>query len=386
MPTPSSIKTARLLLVFKLILILFIVAIALLVLVIPDSLSSGWSGYREKTIDSMFGLKPEEYKAGHFGIVLLNLAPAILMIALNIYFINKRKRLVSIVLSLLVLWFSFNNMIQLVLSFACIVLLMTRSSRAYFMEGAGALSPAAAADAEGDDSSDGESDEPDEREDSDDEESDSDTGSDSKKPASSAESKGDEGSGEESPKETKVAARSAASASGSSGRSRLKPSADPVVEIREAGPEDAEVVHSLMLEAFEEYRAAVPPSSALDETVESVREALESGGESAVILYEDDIPAAMVRYRLEEDAIYFFRLSVAPPRRKRGYARQLVEWVERKGRSQGLSFSRCKVRQSVHRNLVLYENMGYEIKDQELVVRPEGSVKALLLEKNLGPQ
>ncbi|GIO14195.1 hypothetical protein J19TS2_37500 [Cohnella xylanilytica] len=384
MPTPSSIKTARLLLVFKLILILFVVAIALLVLVIPDSLSSGWSGYREKTIDSMFGLKPEEYKAGHFGIVLLNFAPAILMIALNIYFINKRKRLVSIVLSLLVLWFSFNNMIQLVLSFACIVLLMTRSSRAYFLEGAGALSPAAAEKADDDDSPDGESDEPDERENPDDEESGSD--SDSEKPASSAESKGGEGSGEEPPKETKVAARSAASASGSSGRSRPKPSADPVVEIREAGAEDAEVVHFLMLEAFEEYRAAVPPSSALDETAESVREALESGGESAVILYEDDIPAAMVRYRFEEDAIYFFRLSVAPPRRKRGYARQLVEWVERKGRSQGLSFSRCKVRQSVHRNLVLYENMGYEIKDQELVVRPEGSVKALLLEKNLGPQ
>lgn len=384
MPTPSSIKTARLLLVFKLILILFVVAIALLVLVIPDSLSSGWSGYREKTIDSMFGLKPEEYKAGHFGIVLLNFAPAILMIALNIYFINKRKRLVSIVLSLLVLWFSFNNMIQLVLSFACIVLLMTRSSRTYFLEGAGALSPAAAEKADDDDSPDSESDEPDERENPDDEESGSD--SDSEKPASSAESKGGEGSGEEPPKETKVAARSAASASGSSGRSRPKPSADPAVEIREAGAEDAEVVHSLMLEAFEEYRAAVPPSSALDETAESVREALESGGESAVILYEDDIPAAMVRYRFEEDAIYFFRLSVAPPRRKRGYARQLVEWVERKGRSQGLSFSRCKVRQSVHRNLVLYENMGYEIKDQELVVRPEGSVKALLLEKNLGPQ
>ncbi|MBB6730998.1 GNAT family N-acetyltransferase [Cohnella sp. CBP 2801] len=140
-----------------------------------------------------------------------------------------------------------------------------------------------------------------------------------------------------------------------------------------------------MMEAFEEYRAAVPPSSALDETVDSIREALESGQEEAVILTEDGIPAAMVRYRYEEDAIYFFRLSVIPPRRKRGYARRLIQWVEQRGRSKGLPISRCKVRQSVSRNLMLYENMGYEVKDQELVVRPEGSVKALILEKKLGP-
>ncbi|TFE28223.1 GNAT family N-acetyltransferase [Cohnella luojiensis] len=139
-----------------------------------------------------------------------------------------------------------------------------------------------------------------------------------------------------------------------------------------------------MLIAFEEYRTAIPPSSALEETDESVSKALREGSESAAILYEDDTAAAMVRFKYIGDAIYFFRLSVVPNRRRRGYARQLVKWIEKQGISKGLNISRCKVRQSVQNNLVLYQDMGYEIVDTELVVRPQGTVKALTMEKKLG--
>jgi ribosomal protein S18 acetylase RimI-like enzyme len=350
LPKPSSIKTVQLVLYFKLALILFLLVLALLLLVIPDSFSSGWSSYRTKTIHSMFDLQPNEYKAGHLGIVALNLAPSIVFTGLTIFFVQKRKRLLAIILSLLVLWFSSSNMIQLVLSFAVVVLLFTRSSRAYFQGDAAALAPEAA----------------DATEEEDEEQTDDDSEAD--------ESDDDEPEAERSREDKPLPA------------ARLKPSADPVVDIREASAEDAETIHALMMEAFEEFRAAVPPSSALDETVESIREALESGQEEAVILTEDGIPAAMVRYRYEEDAIQFSRLSVIPPRRKRGYARKLIQWIEQRGRSKGKTICRCKVRQSVSRNLVLYENMGYEVKDQQLVVRPEGSVKALILEKNLGPQ
>ncbi|WP_276354897.1 GNAT family N-acetyltransferase [Cohnella caldifontis] len=159
--------------------------------------------------------------------------------------------------------------------------------------------------------------------------------------------------------------------------------AEPVLEIREAGPDDAETVHALMMEAFEEYRAAVPPSSALDETADSVRENL-ANGQGAAILYEDDKPAAMVRYSVEGDTIQFFRLSVPPARRRRGYAKRLVRWIEQLGVSKGLDKCRCKVRQTVQNNVAMYQDMGYEIVDQELVVRPQGSVKALTMEKKLG--
>lgn len=158
---------------------------------------------------------------------------------------------------------------------------------------------------------------------------------------------------------------------------------DPEVEIRAATPEDAETVHSLMMSAFEEFRAAVPPSSALDETVESVREALR-GGEGAFILYEDGNPAAMVRYGINEDVITFFRLSVLPSRRRRGYAKRLVKWIEQFGIGRGLNVCRCKVRQTAQKNVNMYQDMGYEIVDQELVVRETGTVKALTMEKKLG--
>lgn len=158
---------------------------------------------------------------------------------------------------------------------------------------------------------------------------------------------------------------------------------DPEIGIREATPADADTVYALMMMAFEEYRTATPPSSALDETEESVQEALSSGAESAAILYEDDTATAMVRFKYDGEAIYFFRLSVVPNRRRRGYARQLVKWIETQGVAKGMKISRCKVRQSVQNNLVLYQNMGYEIVDQELVVRPAGTVKALTLEKKL---
>jgi ribosomal protein S18 acetylase RimI-like enzyme len=155
------------------------------------------------------------------------------------------------------------------------------------------------------------------------------------------------------------------------------------VMIREATPEDADTIHALMHMAFEEYRNAVPPSSALDETEEQVATALREGGESAAILYEDDIAVAMVRFQYVDQAIYFFRLSVSPARRRRGYAKRLVKWIERQGVTKGLSISRCRVRQSVQNNLVLYQDLGYEIVDQQLVVRPTGTVKALTMEKKI---
>jgi len=158
---------------------------------------------------------------------------------------------------------------------------------------------------------------------------------------------------------------------------------EPEASIREATPKDADTVYALMIMAFEEYRTAIPPSSALEETEESVLEALRDGSEFAAILFEDDTATAMVRYKFDGEAICFFRLSVLPNRRRRGYARQLVKWIEKQGVAKGMKISRCKVRQSVQNNVVLYQNMGYEIVDQELIVRPAGTVKALTLEKKL---
>lgn len=49
------------------------------------------------------------------------------------------------------------------------------------------------------------------------------------------------------------------------------------MEIKFAQVSDASIIHDLMLKAFMEYKDEVPPSSALEETVQSVSSALIEG-------------------------------------------------------------------------------------------------------------
>jgi ribosomal protein S18 acetylase RimI-like enzyme len=274
---------------------------------------------------------PKDMTTKKVGIIVLNIAIPIFFMIIMLFFIRKRKQFPALITSFFVLWFS-NDQIQLLLSIVTILLFLLKPTRDYF-RGVNAIEPESASQTQ--------------------------------------EQLQLEGADGEALPEPLPKPQS---------RSRK----DPEVYIREATPEDADTIHALMHIAFEEYRTAIPPSSALEETSESILEALRDQGESAAILYEDDTATAMVRFKYVDDAIYFFRLSVIPARRKRGYARQLVKWIEKQGVTKGMNISRCKVRQSVQNNLVLYQNMGYEIVNQELVVRPAGTVKALTVEKKLG--
>lgn len=270
-------------------------------------------------------------------VTVILITVAILLIqAATVLFIKRRKRIPAILGATLSFFLLSGNIINMTLGIVILFTLFTRSSRDYFQNMAfavpGAVAPAEAVDAD------------------------------------DAVAEAEEPGSEAAPSVAPAASR---------------PRTDPVVEIRPAGPEDAAAVHSLMMAAFEEYRAAVPPSSALAETAESVQEAMEAG-QGAAILYEDDKPAAMVRYEISGETISFFRLSVLPSRRRRGYAKRLVKWVEQYGVSKGMNFIRCRVRQTVQNNVSMYQDIGYEIVDQELVVRPEGSVKTLTMEKKLG--
>ncbi|WP_339226388.1 hypothetical protein NSQ77_12720 [Oceanobacillus sp. FSL K6-2867] len=62
----------------------------------------------------------------------------------------------------------------------------------------------------------------------------------------------------------------------------------------------ATLIHELMIEAFIEYKNEIPPTSALDETVQSVSDALEKG-EKALIASEENKPVGMVRFQLKND-------------------------------------------------------------------------------------
>jgi len=333
---PQSIRLAKMLLYVRVVTALVILVMNIRFLITPPA--------EEK--DSI-----DQLTAGQLtGSFLLMLLPIVIAVA-TLVAVNKKKRTLAIVSSLLLLFvssvFSPLSQIDMLLVAVIAVMLFSRSARSYF---SGIPMPVPVGRAAGSRRVEVQAVE---------------NAADGDQSGDSAESDGEsQGNAADEPRKL---------------RSRF----DHDVEIRPATEKDAITVYSLMMEAFEEYRAAVPPSSALDETVDSVREALQSG-QGAAILLEDARPTAMVRYEIEGETIHFFRLSVVPSRRRRGYAKQLVKWIEHQGVSKGLNYARCKVRQTVQNNVMMYENMGYEIVDQELAVRPGGTVKTLTLEKKLG--
>lgn len=145
----------------------------------------------------------------------------------------------------------------------------------------------------------------------------------------------------------------------------------------------APVVHNVMLQAFQEYATATPPSSALSETVESIEQALQSG-EHAFISYIEDQPVAMVRFTLSEKGVYFFRLSVIPELQGRGLAKALIVELENYARAQGKRFSECKVRMNVPRNIELYRSLGYVITKETMAENRNGfSLPIVTMEKEL---
>jgi len=99
------------------------------------------------------------------------------------------------------------------------------------------------------------------------------------------------------------------------------------LEIKFAEVSDASIIHDLMIKAFMEYKDEVPPSSALEETVQSVLIALKDG-EQGLISYVDNEPVGMVRFQLNEDGLYFYRLSVIPEKQCLGIAKKILMSLE----------------------------------------------------------
>lgn len=155
------------------------------------------------------------------------------------------------------------------------------------------------------------------------------------------------------------------------------------MEIVLAESKDAPVIHQVMLQAFQEYEKATPPSSALSETVDFIEQAMQQS-EQAFIGYINKQPVAMVRFTLSTKGIYFFRLSVIPERQGQGLARTLISWLEQYTLSKGITISQCKVRMSVPRNIELYRSLGYVVTKEEMVKNRNGnSLVIATMEKRL---
>jgi GNAT superfamily N-acetyltransferase len=130
------------------------------------------------------------------------------------------------------------------------------------------------------------------------------------------------------------------------------------ITIHSVGVEQASEVRRIMRLAFEEDRNyLVPPSGALTETVEEVREAIKGGG--AFLAFAGDVAVGSARYRLFPDHAYAERVAVLREHRGKGVAVALMAAFENAVRALGVPAARVGVRASLPSNLRFYENLGY---------------------------
>lgn len=155
------------------------------------------------------------------------------------------------------------------------------------------------------------------------------------------------------------------------------------MEVKCAEQTDAGMIHKIMVEAFTEYQDQLPPSSALEETPQSILEDLKNNGK-ALISFMNNAPSGMVRYQLEENSLYFYRLSVVPGKRGNGIAKKMLYLLEEIAIENAATTIFCKVRVSVPENIQLYQSMGYKIYDKAFVQKSDGiQIKVATMMKRL---
>jgi ribosomal protein S18 acetylase RimI-like enzyme len=134
---------------------------------------------------------------------------------------------------------------------------------------------------------------------------------------------------------------------------------DTVVRLTTANADHAPLVRQIMLDAFAEFRGTLePPSSALDETLDDTRRAIDAGG--AALAWLGDQAVGSVRYLPRPGYLYVGRLAVLPAHRGRGIAAALMNAMEEQARALGLPEIRVEVRLSLPGNVALFRRLGFQ--------------------------
>jgi GNAT superfamily N-acetyltransferase len=128
--------------------------------------------------------------------------------------------------------------------------------------------------------------------------------------------------------------------------------------LREAAAGDEEQLVEVIHAAFEELRGRLdPPSGSHDESIETVRRQLQSGG--AVMAFVGGRPAGCVFYLPRKDHVYLSRLGVLPEHRRRGLGLLLIGRVEERALSLCIPRVRLGVRNTLPRQREYYQRLGY---------------------------
>ena len=139
-------------------------------------------------------------------------------------------------------------------------------------------------------------------------------------------------------------------------------------------------------QAFKRYETDPQPSSALSETEKTIQNELNQGTELFGV-YDNDKLIGIVKYVLNNEYIYFSRLSVLPQNQGKGIATSLVNHLEYYAIQNNVFVSKCKVRKSEKYNIALYSKLGYDIVKEEIIVNKYGDeIPTITMSKNLNPK
>jgi ribosomal protein S18 acetylase RimI-like enzyme len=131
------------------------------------------------------------------------------------------------------------------------------------------------------------------------------------------------------------------------------------VNVMPCGPDRADEVHELTQIVYADYAALDPPSGAVRETVERVRDDLAAGGGAIAEL--DGRVVGCLRWQIGEGGdLHVRRLAVTPELQRRGIGRALMTWAEEEAKRRGCGGVFVGARLEVPRNVAFYRALGYE--------------------------
>lgn len=136
-------------------------------------------------------------------------------------------------------------------------------------------------------------------------------------------------------------------------------------------------------QAFKRYETDPQPSSALNETENTIQNELNQGTKLFGV-HDNDELIGIVKYVLNNQYIYFSRLSVLPQKQGKGIASSLVKYLEDYAMQNNVFVSKCKVRKSEKNNIALYSKLGYDIVKEEIIINKNGDeIPTVTMSKNL---
>ena len=136
------------------------------------------------------------------------------------------------------------------------------------------------------------------------------------------------------------------------------------MHFKKATIEDVAITHKLMMDAFAEYANVKVPSTALLEKEDDIRKSFLHHKEEAIIAYDADKPVGMLRFKINNQALSFHRVSIDPKVQGRGIGKQLLNYLEYHSYQNGITELVCKVRMNV-------------TKDKKILTKPNNQLLEL---------